>query len=138
MKKLPNLPSKLIRVALADVKKVEGMNDFYIEMGCWHGKKINCNACAVCFAGSTMVGSKESEDGNASITPDKFDKKTKQKLLALNDFRLGCLYYGLLCMGIDIPKTLPRHFNVELYGMHRVQFKTDMNKIADMLEAAGL
>jgi hypothetical protein len=91
MKKLPNKPSALLRVAIADMKKASRSRLYAIDMGVWHTGKdhwFEREKCVVCLAGSVMAFSLEACRGDDLAPPD-FDKHTNNRLTALNWFRMG-------------------------------------------------
>lgn len=55
MTQLPDKPSELIRLAVADLERAEASPDYIIDMGCWH-EPIPNGLCAVCFAGAVIAG----------------------------------------------------------------------------------
>ena len=88
MKNLPDLPSELIRVALADLKKVEQMPDeFTVNMAEW--VVYSCDQCSVCLAGAVMTQSLGSNQQNGMDVPSCYDPTIADKLSALNYFRIG-------------------------------------------------
>lgn len=107
---LPKVMSKLIGIALADMKKAEAARDKYvIDLGIWHQPaKIQCelktrdgdsmfsmeqdvlserNVCVLCAAGSVMEFSLNAAT-DKEFEPHHFPKNQKQ-LSAINDLRCG-------------------------------------------------
>lgn len=100
---LPMKMSKLIGIALADLKKAEKQSKKYtIDMNDWYNPKaqLECRApggeivakhptCTVCFAGAVMAFSlPKSRGANKPYEPSDF-KGNSQQLEALNELRLG-------------------------------------------------
>jgi hypothetical protein len=138
--KLPNKPSALIRLALKDLSAVEKMKAKYrVDMEVWHEPNSHCT---VCFAGSVMACSLKA-DPKENLDYDAFGKENKKKLLALNYFRTGDLHDGLNKMEADYDdEWIPYSVAVSSYDAtdadSKKDFKKDMNKIADRLEAFDL
>lgn len=135
--KLPDLPSALIRVALADLAKVEAMPEKYeINMGDWHfpiGGR-----CSVCLAGSVMAMSLGAPP-DQEFEPRDFSagcEATYFKLKALDWFRTGKVQTGL--MSIDIDHSYVKDRSIAVYGWQPELFRSDMEQLASDLEAAGL
>lgn len=140
MTKLPNKPSELIRLAIADLTKVERSAAYRVDMGHYHEPVELTDpvqyVCAVCFAGAVMAKTLDASKRDR-VTPDCFDRDTAHKLHALNEFRTGLVRSGLCMMGIryiDSPVQVP----VAVYKYDRNQFKQDMRLMASELEAIGL
>lgn len=141
MRTLPNLPSDLIIVAMGDLVAAEMSNKYIIKMGVWHDADDEdiSNACAVCLAGSVMamsLGAKLKE----TVSPYNFYKipGAKDKLLALNEFRIGSVEFSFDLMGIDgAPDKVLRDREIALYENDPVEFKSDMLKMAAFLARNG-
>jgi hypothetical protein len=86
--KLPDKPSELIALALADLAKAERSKRYIVNMGFFH-EPTNMNTCIVCFAGSVMAGTLKSNPDEL-FGPYDFDVDTKDKLLWLDSLRSGC------------------------------------------------
>jgi hypothetical protein len=135
---LPSRPSALIRVALADLRKVETQPDIYrVNMDVWHRDHRTDGICEVCLAGSIISQSLGAHPGEHR-GPEDFDQETTWKLYALNEFRVGNVFDGLcyldradLWLGADTRTITEYTANAE--GFHE-----DMQKLAGDLEAAGL
>jgi len=137
MAKLPEIvfkkPSKLIRLALNDLAKVERSKSYSIYMGAWH-TPIGPN-CAVCLAGAVMAKTLETPISN-EVGPLSFDVRTRYALEAIDDFRCGSVADGLETLGLDDAGVLDRP--ITPYSRNRARFKTDMRKLVKELEAEGL
>jgi hypothetical protein len=94
VQQLPDKPSELIEVALADLKKVEALEEFIVDMGTWHAMSYDCQAererCFVCAAGAVMA-MHLNVPTEVAINPDRFDHDTRKKLIAIDHLRCGCV-----------------------------------------------
>lgn len=141
-KPLPNKPSKLIRLALADLEKIERSKRYRVDMGQFHNpidtkprRAVEADRCAVCFAGSVMAKTAGAPRGRW-LFPVDYDPDTHMKLVALDRFRLGDIIIGLVSMGLAPIEEEERaicHYDVD-----PKQFKRDMRKLADDLEELKL
>lgn len=106
--KLTNQPSKLIRQAIADIRKVETDERYRVDMNTWHFPTLDFSStlklrqglkvCAVCFAGATMAKSL-SIDPSVYVSPENFSTENRKLFEALNCFRLGDCATGLSILG---------------------------------------
>lgn len=138
--KLPDKPSELLLLALADLEAVERDPRYRVNMATWL-ERVD-GVCYVCFAGAVMAQTCGVGD---SITPrdgdieDVFGKKVGRKLRALDYFRLGWVDEALDMFGIDQFRvgddyyTSPRGYREDPEG-----FKQDMASLAGILQAEGL
>jgi len=140
---LPDKPSALIRLALADLRKVEAQPENYqVEMSVWHApvgtRKI---MCCVCLAGSVMAMTFNA-DYKELVEPFDYGEDAKNKFLALDAFRCGAIYKGLELLDINSGKVKIGEFRaVPPYGFlpsHREKFHKAMNKLANDFEKVGL
>lgn len=135
---LPSKPSALIRVALADLRKVEALPDIYrVNMDVWHREHRGDAVCEVCVAGAMISQSLGARPGE-HLGPEDFDQETTWKLYALNEFRVGNVFDGLcyldradLWLGADTRSIT--EYTTSPAGFHR-----DMQQLAADLEAVGL
>lgn len=156
--KLPNKPSALIRLAIADLTAAEKSKKYAINMWDWHiargdfdeavdgnHKKVLGTACAVCFAGSVMALTLKASPAK-NKEPEEFDLATTSKLYALNCFRIGNIHEGFQEMGLDLPTqaddwkrvvNIPETVGIVDYESDPPQFKKDMRELAAKLERAG-
>lgn len=136
--RLPDKPSELIRLALADLEKVEADPAFEIDMDVWFIRRRLRPVCAVCQAGAVMAMTLNAERTREHY-PRQWDQDTALKLLALNDFRAGWVHDGLETMHIDPPDSLPNEFrDFPAYATDPAAYKAVMREMADQLEGAGL
>ncbi len=144
-KKLPDVPSQLIRVALADLKKAEKSPKYKIDMGIWHEPMGGMGRCAVCFAGAVMAGSLGAKP-DYHCGPLGFGEETAYKLEALDFLRNGEISPLLRACGEDFERRaeIKEEFyntklaNVPQYENNPGQFKQRMAMIAGWLERRGL
>lgn len=130
--KLPDKPSALIRVALADLEKCEKDPRYEIEMDHWHQAN---GVCKVCLAGSVMAKSLGAEPSKG-FGPSDFDQD--QKLRALDCFRTGWIKDALFLMGFQVPYSFQHDRPVTPYAFSPDRFKATLSAISDELEAQGL
>lgn len=138
--KLPQIPSKLIRLAIRDLKKVERLKTRKINMHIWHESRVIDGKpfCVVCLAGSVM-------DRTLKIDP-KINMREGQGLIssadlralgALNNLRSGYVEGAFLSLGIKEISSYPKDVAIARYDFSKTLFKLDMLKLADSLEAIG-
>jgi hypothetical protein len=132
--KLPDKPSELIRVALADLEKCELDDSYRISMKVWHEMAKGEPVCVVCLAGSVMaktLGIQREESNPWTVLEHDDDTK----LDALNYLRAGDVEYALEALGFasNLQDRL-----VTPYEVDSAAFKSDMLAIAAELEAEGL
>lgn len=99
---LPTKMSKLIGIALTDLKKAEKQSHKYaVDMGDWYNPnaQLSCKTpngavvavhkvCTVCFAGAVMAFSLPKPRSKGDLQPENF-RGNRDQLLALNSLRLG-------------------------------------------------
>lgn len=141
LNRLPDKPSELIRLALADLKKVESDPRYEIAMAVtWHEPQEEERTCLVCLAGAVMaeeLGLSPEEDRG----PSYFDTDTTLKLLALNSFRLGNIDTALCHLRIDYEQyfSVPTRVHIAGYNDENpAPFYRGMEAIASCLEEVGL
>ncbi len=129
--------SRLIKIALADLAKVERSKKYVVDMDAWHGPVDDGDEvrCAVCFAGSVMAKSLK-ENLTRSFDPTNFI--SSRQLYALNYLRHGYTRSAACELGVDMDKAAPYIRYITPYEDSPTQFKKDMRKLAKDLEEAGL
>ena len=147
MSKLPDKPSELIRVALADLAKCELDPRYRINMGTWHKPTDTEEAeCMVCLAGAVMAKSLGAPM-SMKYTPSVYapDDVSTQKLYALDLFRTGEVIAACerleSCGAIDSADLARLDISDERmshYEAHEEAFKREMEGLAADLEANGL
>ena len=135
--KLPDLPSELIRLALADLEKVERQRKYVVDMAVWHSPESK--RCVVCLAGSVIAKSLGGAIGD-ELGPASFDEATEKKLCALDHYRDGEVYAATVKLGREWPENeqLREIVDITEYSEDPDQFHADMHRLADDLEKAGL
>ncbi len=138
---LPDLPSELIRVALADLKACEADPDYRIYMNDWHVAATKNVFCEVCFAGAVMAKSLGS-DKNDFLSPCDFTNGIDNKLYALNELRRGQVSQALRGMGLSKSDTMENRFSLDRemphYQYNEDKFHEQMHVLANDLEKAML
>lgn len=140
MSLLPDKPSALIRVALADLAKVEAMPEVYrIDMDlAYHDNRafLGKGKCVVCLAGSVMAMSLSTSPA-AIRYPSDFGHTAGGRLDALDCFRGGRIQKGVeLMMDIDTELNMDRP--ITPYHDDPAAFCGEMERLAADLEKAGL
>jgi hypothetical protein len=99
---LPDKPSALLAVALADLEKAERSRRYKIDMGTWHNPSANEKTCSVCLAGSIMAFSLKvppTQDadawGEGLGAAKKVDPDLTEKLLFIDKMRAGRFSSGV-------------------------------------------
>ncbi len=150
MNALPDKPSELIRVALADLEKCEKDPDYEIFMGVWHSPKP-AGYCEVCLAGAVIAKTLGSDKGESiapydyyppSETSAKLSSDTSDKLSALDKFRTGNIWDGLSCMilplrVLDAVSDISDR-SIPDYHLYPDKFKSSMLELADFFEEQEL
>lgn len=153
MKKLPNKPSELIRLAVSDIQKVAKDPKYGIYMGTWHWKD-NDGKCYVCLAGAVLaktlkISRRKSIDPFTLTHPilglipaPKSRARLARQLIALNSFREGNVRSGLQTLGYDLSvyDTFRDSYSYinGLYDGPAGKFIPRMLGLANELERAGL
>ena len=131
--RLPDLPSDLIRVALADLRQIEKRPEYVVDMDIWHESRLH--TCAVCFAGAVMA--LELGIGvNTNMEASDFNDDIAPKLEALEEFRAGEVDVGLEYLGRQTNP--PIKVDITPYEKSPTQFKADMHDLANKLADLGL
>lgn len=104
-------PSELLEHALMDLEAVEAMPDKYvIDMNDWHD--FNGYKCHVCLAGAVLANTLgyDYTDSEEEVL-DGLDPKIDRLTSAINEFRCGYIYSGLVYMGYgdNIPEELKEY-----------------------------
>lgn len=160
---LPRKMSKLIKIALADIDKVEQSCQYAIDMSIWHGPEtlssdsgnITKEVCVVCAAGSVMAMTLKA-DPTEEVNVEDYPKNTHQ-LSAIDDLRTGDVRSAATELDLwpadedakgntskkylafqDKMRDLSDRTSVTSYEVDPDQFKVDMKALARRLERAGL
>lgn len=129
---LPRVPSKLIRVALADLRTCEALPEkYHMCMDVWYSPTQG-GKCMLCLAGAVIAQSL----GNGEHTryPNDFPDDSDQ-LYALNAFRLGSMHAGFTALGIYNASGVMDNVNMPTYG--EPGFHDALEAMADHLELKG-
>lgn len=129
---LPEKASDLIRVALADLETIEADPRYMIDMEMWHKPNSHCK---VCLAGAVMAARVDAP--KEDLVPSSFGRHTGVRLSALNEFRKGDTWDGVMRISKIYISTKLEKQTVARYEDDPVAFKADMNRMADYLEAKG-
>jgi hypothetical protein len=152
--KLPNKPSELIRLAIADVTAVEKLKSKYVlDMSSWHEpagfnhssddnypnvyNTDSKNRCAVCYAGSVMACTLGA-DPTQNFEPSDFPKDTNKKLEAINALREGELGEAFRILGLKAPDIMVDELDDMIdYEENSKAFKKQQLQLASQLEGLG-
>lgn len=144
-RRLPDLPSQLIRVSLRDLRKVEKDEGYRVNMGDWHCGDEGLQPCEVCMAGAVMAKTlKVERSQNAS--PYSFDSSVAGKLLAIDFLRNGDVASAIDTLSVNHRQRHTRRRKMKDRGMRGVvdyhvdpaRFRREMLRLARDLEAVGL
>lgn len=150
---LPDKLSALIRVAVADMRKVQADERYTLDAWEWHtatNEPGDAPLCAVCMAGAVIAGTLGTNPEH-SASPDDFAAPISRKLEALDSVRCGELACAAMVLaGVDSDNDLPEE-NLATYetasdvieSAYRnagTGFATleSYEQAADILEKAGL
>lgn len=99
MNKLPDKPSELLKVALADYFLVKADPRYTIDLDNWHNPQES-GQCKVCLAGSVMAKS-FNLDINEPTSPHYLDISIGDKLFAIDEFKNGNLREALNFLNVN-------------------------------------
>lgn len=129
---LPHVPSALIRLALADLRKVEAMPETYdVNMYDWHEPKNG--KCSVCLAGSVMASSLGVSSDKAEY-PGALGEHNGAALDALNSLRVGWVEEAFMCLSINESF---KDREIPIYSFEPESFHLAMRVLASDLEMIG-
>lgn len=135
-KHLPNKLYKLIRVALADMRKCMESDKYEIQMGVWHAP-VEDGICAVCAAGAVMAQTLKRKP-TRELDPFDFSVDIQTKLLSLNALRMGFVGLAINEMGLPEPK---KNYDCYISPFDPDEpkfFFRDMEALATRLEKANI
>ena len=144
---LPTHPSRLIRVALADLSAIEADDRYVVDMSEWHrpaydddrGRKV----CSVCLAGAVLAKTVGVPHKQTISTADldQYDR-VEGRLRALDFFRLGEISAGLEMLGYDVNELSEEWTQYarksEYSPADPDEFHDRMHRLADYLASCGL
>lgn len=137
---LPDEPSELITLALADLAKVEAApGEYRVAMGVWHSPDPGTDLCAVCLAGAVIAMTLRGARGMC-LWPEDFSKDTRRKLGALDSLREGRVYNALRHLGYPecVTERAPISMPVGNYASDPARFRRNMERMAAILREQGL
>lgn len=129
---LPRTPSRLIRLALADLAKCEEDPRYVVNMTTWHDGSTD-ELCEVCLAGAVMAQTIGTLP-DSSTSPCWFDDE-EMALIALDALRVGDVSLAFDDLDLGVPPIDDRE--ITPYEDDTEEFRTDMNRLADDLEKEG-
>lgn len=141
---LPDKPSELIRVALADLEAVERSKKYVVNMGTWHEPKGTPGGtkCEVCLAGAVMAKSLKNNPAKNLIPDEDFEDDLPGKLNALDSLRMGDVPLALGELGFDDICDSEMAYDLERsivsYHDDPKRFKVEMQMLAYALEDESL
>jgi len=130
---LPDKPSDLIELALADLIKCERSPKYEIDMSFWHAAN---GICTVCLAGSVMAQSL-GVSYNKNSLPSYFESDEKSKLRALDCLRNGNVEQAFSSLGKYYADGEKFGREITTYSSSPGKFKRQMRKLARDLRAGG-
>lgn len=136
---LPKTPSKLIRLALADLRACEADSWYAVDMYMWHypsKSKKHPKICSVCLAGAVMAKSLDADIGEA-LEPEQCEGNEYQ-LRALDYFRCAS-ENNLMILACHLLVARPIEWGIEipLYSEDPKGFHQTLGALADAFEASG-
>ena len=144
---LPTTASKLIRVALRDLRACEDDDFYVVDMQEWHTPVYNYDyeVCAVCLAGAVMAQTLGLPDDLEIDDTDLagYGDSVKNGLHALDFFRIGEIKAGLETLGYDDVRKLSEDWQqyARKSGYDQADpepFHRQMHRLADYFESCGL
>jgi len=151
-KLLTNVPSKLIRLALKELDKVEKEGVYQVAMddSWWLYYETKEGFCSVCFAGALMLSLPYSKylfkhavdnfppDNRAKIyVANPSNYRNEYCFRALDAFRVGALKFGFTYLGITYGYDYLYDVKITSYDLNPELFKVDMELLARTLEELG-
>jgi hypothetical protein len=145
MNTLPDKPSALIRLALADLRKVEQDPSYEVDMNMWHVPRRSEGVCSVCLAGAVMAKTFNAPR-SLDCTPAglatwlHLDRGTSERIASLDYFRRGHIHGGLVDFYGDWRpewESIDRFRDVPGYYQDKEGFHAAMENLAADLEQAG-
>lgn len=147
MKRAPKRLSTAMRIALADIRKVEKDPRYQVNMHFWHrpilsgplvpgGETVRCQ---VCFAGSVMAKTLDYDPNKSVYGTEEAESGWDKVFTALNYAHIGEVKNALEDLGRNAEKLKPGQVYIPVfrYEENPVLWRKDMFKIVHMLERMG-
>lgn len=148
--KLPRCPSRLIRLALKDLKTSIDQG-FEVDMNNWVRQDVDRQGpCTVCLAGSVMVqrttalnfltddGTKYAIDPWLLASRDRqISSADRHRLWALSWFREGDIYQAFKTLGLDLPYHVKTRQAISSFEESPEDFFHGMENLASYLALRG-
>lgn len=136
---LPDKPSELIRLAIADLEKIEADSKYKVDMSEWHYPISGTRQCCACFAGAVMAGQLDCNAG-LDYQPQDFVDSIYCKLKALDALRSGEVIIAMNMLGLPEPidPDFPTYHEICHYEDSSLGFKNDLLELATELERYSL
>lgn len=132
-------PSKLLRVALADLRAVEKDSRYEVKMTIWHcPDRLYCltdtpkRKCLVCLGGSALAKTLKFSP-EVAVEFEKLGQKLESRMLALDHFRVGLVLPALEKLGIKDSRGMKNRTRID-YSLDPIKFKRAMARLARDLE----
>lgn len=145
--RLPDRPSELLKLAMADLDAVRADPQYHVDMAAWHIPQSN-GVCAVCLAGSVMANTLGLESKNAIYGIETFEKLADEagangrslavKMVALDNIRRGYVAEAVEMMGYRVEFENPDDARRGTVFESDHQFDERMQRIVGFLEYHGL
>lgn len=138
IKKLPDLPSKLIRLAISDLKKVMKDKNYKVNMYYYHKPDfLRDKKCMVSLEGCVMAKTlKVSRFRMYDAT--LFEEEISQKLKAIRCFSDGQIFIAFDWLEIDLKPGIPSSVAITKFEESKDKFICNMLSLANLLESKGL
>lgn len=150
MEILPKVPSELIRIALADLKKVEAHPSITVAMDDWvssnydnltiNDRPSEYRICSACLAGAVMIFSLAGglDDIPARIISPRHFPGNEKQLFALDSLRSGYIADMFGYLGLDHADGYSYEGIVSTpYEESPEEFKKELERLAKILEKDG-
>jgi hypothetical protein len=137
--RLPDTPSELLTVALADLAAVERDPRYRINMGSWHVPEED-GTCSVCLAGAVMARTLDMNPLKPLGPCDAgvLEESLENKLQALDELRNGDLREALELLGMDLPEHLAARHRIPGYEDDPHGFRRELHKLAGLMRSEGI
>jgi hypothetical protein len=131
---LPRKMAELLRLGLADLKKAEANNKYFVNMPVWHIYVPDGDRCHVGLAGAVMaftLGAKRT----VCYTDESFGEENEKCLFALDCLGAGNIKLAYRVLGVRRPQRAPVFSTVCPYWHEYPQhWHREMNELLEMLE----